>query len=63
MGHKRPYYTPEFKTEAIQLARESTKHTSAVARDIGISENASRKWMRQADIDEGKGTEGAWVQI
>lgn len=59
MGRKRPHYTPEFKAEAVQLIRDSQKPTSVIARDIGVSETALRKWVRQADIDEGKGPEGA----
>ena len=32
---------------------------SHIARDIGVSESALRKWVRQTDIDEGNGPEGA----
>ncbi len=59
MERKKPYYPPEFKAEAIRLVRESTKPVSMVAKDIGISVSALRKWVKQADIDEGKGREGA----
>jgi transposase len=59
MGAKRPYYTPEFRAEAVQLVRSSKKAVSQMAKDIGVSESALRKWVRQADIDEGKGPEGA----
>ena len=59
MGRKRPYYTPEFKAEAVRLVRESQKPASIIAKDIGVSESALRTWVRQADIDEGKGPEGA----
>lgn len=59
MGRKRPYYTPEFKAEAVRLVRESQKPVSIIAKDIGVSESALRKWVRQADIDEGQGPEGA----
>ena len=59
MGRKRPQYTAEFKTEAIRLVRDSSKSAGMVATDIGVSETALRRWVKQADIDEGKGPEGA----
>jgi transposase len=59
MGTKRPYYTPEFRAEAVQLVQSSGKAVNQMAKDIGVSESALRKWVRQADIDEGKGPEGA----
>ncbi len=47
MGRKRPYYTPEFKTEAIRLSRESEKPVSEVAsigprivQAIGLSQSS-----------------------
>lgn len=30
-----------------------------VARDLDLSENSLRRWLKQADIDEGNGPEGA----
>jgi len=59
MGTKKPYYTPEFRAEAVQLVGGSEKAVNHIAKDIGVSESALRKWVRQADIDEGKGPEGA----
>jgi len=59
MARKRPYYTPEFKAEAVRLVRESDKPISMIAKDIGVAETTLRKWVRQADIDEGNGPEGA----
>ncbi len=56
MGRKKPYYTPEFKTEAVALSRKSEKPLNQVAEDIGVSESALRKWARQATIDEGNGS-------
>jgi transposase len=58
MGSKRPYYTPEFKAEAVQLVLASNKPIKQVAKDIGVSDSALRKWVRQAEIDEGKGEAG-----
>jgi transposase len=59
MARKRPYYTPEFKAEAVRLIRESDKSVGMIAKDIGVAETTLRKWVKQADIDEGKGPEGA----
>jgi transposase len=59
METKRPYCTPEFRAEAVQLVRGSNKAASRVTKDIGVSESALLKWVRQGDIDEGKGLEGA----
>ena len=59
MGRRKPYYTLEFKSEAVGLARNSDKTLTEVAKNIGVSESALRQWVRQADIDDGKGPQGA----
>ena len=60
MGQKkRPTYTSEFKAEAARLARMAGKPVVQSARDIGVSETALRRWMAQAEIDEGNGPAGA----
>lgn len=59
MARKRPYYTTEFRSEAVSLFRRGDKPVGMLARDIGISEPTLRRWAKQADIDEGKGPEGA----
>ena len=56
---KRPTYTMEFKAEAAQLARKGDRSVGETARDIGVSETALRRWMAQAEIDEGNGPAGA----
>jgi transposase len=40
------------------LVREGDKAIAAVARDLDLTESAVRNWVRQADIDEGRGTRG-----
>jgi IS30 family transposase len=45
---------PEFRRRAVELAREGLKPIAQVARDLGISESGLRRWMAQADVDEGK---------
>ncbi len=43
----------EFRQRAIELGREKAKPVAEIASDLGISETCLRKWMSQADIDEG----------
>jgi transposase len=50
---KRPY-PPEFRREAVELTRTSDRSISQVARDLGVSDQTLRNWIKQADIDTGK---------
>ena len=59
MGSKKPSYTPEYKAEAVRLVRAGSKSVGLAAKDIGVSESALRKWVKQTDIDEGHGPKGA----
>jgi len=56
---KRPTYTNEFKAEAARVARQGGKPVAEAAKDMGVSETALRRWMEQAEIDEGNGPGGA----
>jgi len=44
---------PEFRRRAVQLARGREQSVAQIARDLGISESCLRRWMDQADVDEG----------
>lgn len=44
----------EFKRRAVELARQGDKPVAEIARDLGVSESGLRRWMAQADTDEGK---------
>jgi transposase len=44
----------EFRRRAVELARLREKPIAQIARDLGIAESGLRRWMAQADIDEGK---------
>jgi transposase len=46
-------YPPEFKAEAVRLARSGEKSIPAIAGDLGVSSQALRDWVRQAEIDDG----------
>ncbi len=43
----------EFRRRAVELARKGHKPVAGVARDLGVSESGLRRWMAQADIDDG----------
>lgn len=51
-------FTPEQKADAVRLARE-TGNVAQVARDLDLTPSALRGWVKQAEIDEGQGPEGA----
>jgi transposase len=44
---------PEFRRRAVELARLHEKPIAQIARDLGVSESCLRRWMDQADVDEG----------
>ena len=56
---KRRHFTPEYKAEVVHLVRTGGKGVGQVARDLDLTETSLRAWVRQAEIDEGKGPAGA----
>jgi transposase len=44
----------EFKKRAVELARQGDKPVAQIARDLGVSESGLRRWMAQAEVDEGR---------
>jgi transposase len=56
---KRRAFTTEFKAGAVRLVRESGKSVPTVARELDLTETALRSWVRQAEVDAGRGAPGA----
>ena len=58
---KRPRrkFTREFKADAVELVRKSGKSIGEVARDLDLTESSLRAWVKQAEIDAGRGPAGA----
>jgi transposase len=46
-------FPPEFKRDVVAVARRDTIPIPEVAADFDISEASVRRWMAQADIDDG----------
>lgn len=44
---------PEFRQRAVELARLREKPITEIAKDLGISESCLRRWVSQADVDDG----------
>jgi transposase-like protein len=49
---------PEFRRRAVELARRGDQSIAQIARDLGIAESGLRRWMKQADLDEGRRSDG-----
>ena len=50
-----PRYPPEFKREAVRLVRSSPNRSVAhIARELGVSDNSLRSWIKQFEIDQGE---------
>ena len=53
MPNPKPPYPPEFRAEAVRLARQPGQSIRRVAMDLGISNESLRRWVIQAEIDRG----------
>jgi transposase len=51
-------YPPEFRAEAIRLARTSRKPNTQIARERGMTTETLRTWLKQADPGDGKRQDG-----
>ena len=58
MPRPHPPYPPEFRAEAVRLARGSGRSIPALAADLGVSSEALRHWLRQDDAEAGRGQPG-----
>lgn len=53
----RTAYPPEFRQQIIELARAG-RSAKALAREFEPSEQTIRNWIKQADLDNGRRTDG-----
>ena len=61
MGKKRTRrkFSDEYKAETVKLIRNSDESIGSICKDLGLSSTAVRRWVRQAETDDGKGPAGA----
>ena len=48
-----PPYPPEFREEAVRLVQSSGKRISEVAKDLGVSYETLRTWVKRHQVDNG----------
>jgi transposase len=56
---KRRRFSAEYKAETVRLIQRSGKSIGMIARELGIGETALRRWVEQAEVEAGGGSEGA----
>ena len=50
----RRQFSKQFKAETVALIRTSGKSVPQVCRDLDLAESVVRRWVTQAEIDEGR---------
>jgi len=57
MSRFKPPYPPEYRRKLVELAR-SGRTLSSLAKEFGVTDVTLRSWVRQADLDTGRRTDG-----
>jgi transposase len=58
MPRPRRFFPPEYKAEVVELIRTTGKTVGQVAKELDLTETAVRQWVRQADLDAGRRSDG-----
>ena len=54
----RRFFSPEYKGEVVELIRSTGKTAGQVARELDLTETAVREWVKRADLDAGRRSDG-----
>lgn len=60
---QRRTFTKEFKEGAVRLVLEEKRSLADVGRDLGVHPSVIGTWVRQAQVDQGKGRPGALTTV
>ncbi len=58
MPRPRRFFPPDYKAEVVELIRSTDTTVGQVARELDLTETAVREWVRRADLDAGRRTDG-----
>jgi transposase len=58
MPRPRRFFPPEYKAEVVELIRSTGKTAGQVARELDLTETAVREWVKRADLDAGRCSDG-----
>lgn len=56
-GKTRPPYPPAYRAEAVRAMRVG-RQPEELGRELGVSRQTLRNWLKQADLDEGVRKDG-----
>jgi transposase len=54
MPRTRPPYPEQFRREAVELVKKSGQPAREIAKDLGVTEQSLRNWVKQYEVDVGK---------
>lgn len=57
-ARNRRSFTPEFRAEAVRIARTPGKTIAQVARELDLTETSLRAWVKQAEVDAHPSSQG-----
>ena len=52
---KRRTFTDEFRADAVKLCQAGDRSIGEIAKDLDLTESALRGWVKQAEVDAGRG--------
>ena len=53
-----PVLSPEYKAEVVELIRSTGRTVGQVAKELDLTETAVREWVKRADLDAGRRSDG-----
>jgi|SRR5208283_4416057 len=56
---RRRKFSEEYKAETVRLIQNSGKSIGQLGLELGIGETALRRWIKQAEVEAGRGPTGA----